>query len=164
MAEVAASDVKAYLGITSADYDTQITAITAAWVAILNTQIIDTYSDDSTYDDILFNGKLLCICGQVQNRLGTATNATGTVGNFELGTWKQSNGSSSSNATVLGAKNPLYEEGMAILKPYMSIDNGMTLSDVALSSTSNYANEFRITRYDSDGNVVSGQEGTMQVF
>lgn len=163
MAEVVYTDVKAYLGIPvgTTDYDTQIGAITDLWVSILNAQILPEYLADTTLEaGILHNGKLLCIAGQAQNRLGSAASSTGPVGDFTLNDWSEKNGSSTS-AAVIGARTPLFEQGMAVLQPYMNAGK-LTLSDSALSSNTGYVPEFQLPKFDEEGNKVV--LGTMEVF
>lgn len=43
-------------------------------------------------------------------------------------------------------------------------DTGATLDDAVLCSTTGYNKEFQPARYDTDGNVIDGLEGTMGVF
>ena len=153
--------VKDYLGITVTTYDTQIGMIATQWTAILNAQILPEYLADTTLDGIIDGGKLLCIAGQVQNRLGSAASSTGPVGDFTLNDWSEKNGSSTS-ATVIGARSPLFEQGMAVLQPYLDGSKKLTLSDGALSSNTGYSSEFQLPKFDEDGNVVV--LGTMEVF
>jgi len=154
-------DIKDYLGISVVTYDTQITAIHAAWVASLNTRILPQFLDVATYDGDLELGKTLCIAGQVKNQLGSAASSTGLSGDFTIGNYSERNASATA-ASIIGAKNPLFEQGLAILKPYMQTSTVLSLTDIPESSTQDYYAEFQVARYDSDGNAID--PGTMGVF
>jgi len=160
-----AADVKAYLGITATTYDTQIASILTLWLNVLNTQIISTYLADSTYDDVLESGKTLCVAGQVVTRTGAGSSGADAGTKIQIGRYTEDNKSSSgSSSSTSSANQTLFDQGMAVLKPYMSGNATMVLSDYAESSTDDNYGEFQLPKYDTDGVVIDDEEGTMTVF
>ena len=151
--------VKDYLGITVTTYDTQISMIATQWTAILNASIGAAYLVDSSLTGILDGGKLLCIAGQCQKILPPSLFA-GSAKSVTWGNYKQDE-ATGKDAPNAGALNPLFEQGMDILRPYMS-PSSVLLSDVAVSSTGDVAADFQTQRLDSEGNVID--HGNMGVW
>jgi len=56
-------------------------------------------------------------------------------------------------------------QGEALLQRYeQQADPAATIDDAILCSSTGTSKEFQMARYDGDGNIISGSEGTMGVF